>query len=248
MTTLSIQPSTVRRRAASRAPQRTDADAREMDVSELVAVIGHELSTPLTTISAAMELIETAQGQRPNALMATVRRQVSRLLSLFDASLRTAELLGGAAADADAVTDLSDALEAARDAWPATEQQLQITLQLPACLPLVAIEERALRIIVNNLLVNACKHSGGLHVLVTAEVEDDAVRLTLADDGRGIPAYLRAHIFDLGRRGETGSGSGLGLHVTRELARLFGGDVHLADTARGAAFTVTLPIAAQDAS
>jgi signal transduction histidine kinase len=246
MTTISIQPA-VRRAENVRAPAQSD-DARDMDVSELVAVIGHELSTPLTTISAAMELIETAQGQRPNALTATVRRQVSRLLTLFDASLRAAELLGGAHTDGAAVTDLTDALTSVRDEWPATEQRLHITLHVPACLPLVAIEERALRIILNNLLINACKHSGGLQMTIAAEVGDGVVRVTLSDDGRGIPAYLRKRVFELGRRGESGSGSGLGLYVTRELARLFGGEVELADTTAGAAFAVTLPVATAEGS
>ena len=249
MTTFPFEPAAVRRPDGLRVRRRHD-EAHGMNVSELVAVIGHELTSPLTTISAAMELMETAEGTRPNALTATVRRQVSRLLTLFDASLRAAELLGGARADAAAVTDLPDALAAVREAWPATEQRLHITISCPAGLPLVAIEDRAFQIIINNLLVNACKHSGGRQVRIAAAAGDGSVRVTVSDDGHGVPSYLRKRIFELGQRGDSksGSGSGLGLYVTRELARAFGGDVHLDDAPGGASFVLTLAAAGAEVS
>jgi signal transduction histidine kinase len=112
----------------------------------------------------------------------------------------------------------------------------------------VAIEDRAFAIIMNNLLVNACKHSGGRQVTINAGADDLVARVTLTDDGRGVPAHLRANVFELGKRGQGTSGSGLGLYVTRELARAFGGDIELADARRGASFVLTLPLAAAEAS
>lgn len=247
MTTLSFESAAAERSERVRRRQRR-ASASEIDVSQLVAVIGHELSSPLTTINAAMELIETAEGQRPNALTATVRRQVSRLLALFDASLRTTEIVAGGGADRGAVTDLHAALIAVRESWPASEQRLHMTLQCSPHLPLVAIEDRAFAIIMNNLLVNACKHSGGREVAITADADNLVARVTLTDDGRGVPAHLRTNVFELGKRGQATSGSGLGLYVTRELARAFGGDIELADAPRGASFVLTLPLAASEAS
>jgi two-component system, OmpR family, sensor kinase len=217
-------------------------EAPPLGAADLLAVIGHELSTPLTTINAAMELIETAPGQRPNALTMTVRRQVTRLLTMFEASMRAAAILAGGRMDRDAAASVAELLERLRDGWPESEQKLRLSVECTADLPPVAIEGAAAEVIVNNLLMNAFKHSSGMHVTLTAEQYGDDVHVAIADDGRGIPAHLRPDLFELGQRGDSSRGSGLGLYVARELARSFGGDVWLAESSRGARFVVSLPI------
>ncbi len=244
MTTFAADGAVVRRRQPLHNHREPTVEACDLDVTDLVALIGHELSTPLTTISAAMELIESAPGQRPNALTATVRRQVTRLLALFDASLRAAEIVGGGAcADRNARTCIATVLQRLRDTWPASEQRLRIHVECPPSLAPVAIEARALEIALNNLLINAFKHSGGMQVTCAVEERAGFAHITVSDDGRGIPAHLRKHMFELGARGDTKAGSGLGMYVARKLVRAFGGDLQLAPACRGASFLVTLPLA-----
>jgi signal transduction histidine kinase len=218
-----------------------------LDIADMVAVIGHELAAPLSTISAAMELMESAQDQKPNALTATVRRQISRLLSLFDASLRAAEILGGRCIDRSATTSLPEVLARLQEEWPEQEQRLRIQARCEPGLPAAAIEERALEIVLNNLLMNAFKHSGGMNVTITAESRGDHVRVLVHDDGRGVPAHLRKRLFEVGRRGEGSGGAGLGLHVARQLVRAFGGELRLTDACAGAAFVLRLPVATETA-
>jgi signal transduction histidine kinase len=99
-----------------------------------------------------------------------------------------------------------------------------------------------------NLLDNAVKYSpkGGR---VTARVENapDAVRISVADQGLGIPAAEQQRVFEKFYRLDTelsraGGGTGLGLYITRELVRRMGGTVSVeSEPCVGSTFTIELP-------
>ncbi len=97
-------------------------------------------------------------------------------------------------------------------------------------------------LILGNLVQNAIEATDpGRRVLVTFRHTGDAVRITVADEGRGIPADLRGHLFEPGHSGRPG-GTGLGLAISRLLARQIGGTLALDATGpAGTAFTLTLP-------
>ncbi len=97
-------------------------------------------------------------------------------------------------------------------------------------------------LILGNLVQNAIDATEpGRQVLVTFRHTGGAVRVTVADEGHGIPADLRDHLFEPGRSGRPG-GSGLGLAISRLLARQIGGSLALDATGpAGTAFTLTLP-------
>jgi two-component system OmpR family sensor kinase len=106
--------------------------------------------------------------------------------------------------------------------------------------------------LVLNLLENALVHTPeGSHVQVTVRRDGDAAVIEVADDGPGIPADLREHIFDRFVRRDAdrsggGSGSGLGLAIVRAVANAHGGTVELvANEPHGARFVVRLPAAAR---
>ena len=85
---------------------------------------------------------------------------------------------------------------------------------------------------ISNLITNAIVHSGAKRIMVAAHASKDEVRVTVEDDGSGIPEESRPRVFDRfyrvdrSRGSETG-GSGLGLAIVRGIARLHGGEVHL---------------------
>jgi signal transduction histidine kinase len=100
--------------------------------------------------------------------------------------------------------------------------------------------------IVQNLLVNARVHGLGTPVRLSASQRDGVVSIAVADGGPGVPAAERELIFERGRRGGAaeGDGSGLGLFVSRELAREQGGDLLVHDrVGGGAVFQLRLPAA-----
>jgi signal transduction histidine kinase len=116
-------------------------------------------------------------------------------------------------------------------------------------LPPVVFDDDALCQILDNLLDNAEKHTRSTpdrKVRVSAELAADAVRITIADNGPGIPRQQRRSVFkpfDRPIRSDGTPGLGLGLALARSLARAQGGELTLAgDDHPGATFTLTLPV------
>ena len=109
----------------------------------------------------------------------------------------------------------------------------------------VLVDADAVEQILDNLLNNVEKYADdGKHVSVVSRYEKGRTRLTVSDRGPGIEPALRNEIFEPFRRGsnslERAAGTGIGLTIARELARLHGGDVTLIDSAAGACFQVEL--------
>ena len=109
----------------------------------------------------------------------------------------------------------------------------------------VADGQRVLQV-ARSLVENALRHTPeGTKVVISAEPRADAVELVVTDDGPGIPADHRAHVFDRFYRvdGAMASGSGLGLAIARELSELMGGKLELSEVEGRTTFTLRLPAA-----
>ena len=89
--------------------------------------------------------------------------------------------------------------------------------------------------IVQNLLVNAMRHAGGIDVEVRSSVGHDRVVITVSDGGPGVPEEDRTTVFDRNQRGGDSTGRGLGLYVCRRLARAQGGEIWVDDRPGGGA-------------
>ncbi len=109
-----------------------------------------------------------------------------------------------------------------------------------------------LREMLDNLLSNALRHTpaGGVVTIITTTTRADAIDVSVADTGEGIPAEHLPHLFDRfyrvdPARSRSTGGSGIGLTIARALARAHGGDLYAASDGpgRGATFTLTLPTA-----
>ncbi|WP_084517017.1 sensor histidine kinase [Microtetraspora niveoalba] len=103
-----------------------------------------------------------------------------------------------------------------------------------------AVAERVL----TPLLDNARRYAVRTIAIECARVPGGGVEVAVADDGPGVPAEVGAAVFEPGRRADPADGhdgAGLGLALARRLARVAGGDVHLAPGAEGARFVVRLP-------
>jgi signal transduction histidine kinase len=101
--------------------------------------------------------------------------------------------------------------------------------------------------VLNILLSNAARHAPGSRVTVTATQSASSVRVTVADDGPGVPHELRDAIFERGRRRPDSPGQGLGLAIARELMHGLGGTLRLGDHREdGACFVLELRRVAMD--
>lgn len=98
--------------------------------------------------------------------------------------------------------------------------------------------------VLQNLLVNAHQHGAAAPVSVDVAVRGGLVRITVADQGPGLPSGSADSVFDRGFRGPDSGGSGLGLSIARNLVRRNGGELELGRSETGATFVVSLPVAA----
>jgi two-component system sensor histidine kinase MtrB len=118
-----------------------------------------------------------------------------------------------------------------------------VSVDVPSDLAVLADPTRVLQV-VRNLVTNADRH-GGLRLTISATVVDDLVLLAVSDDGSGVPDGDVERIFEPYRRSDAATtmpGSiGLGLHVSRILARLMGGDVRYRREGELTVFEFSIP-------
>jgi signal transduction histidine kinase len=212
--------------------------------------VSHELKTPLTNIRLSAELLEDRlddadeEARRHVQIVVAEGQRLGRLIDnvlTFGRHQRGALRLRASRGSVDAV--VSRAVERLGPVLAA--KGVRIDLQASAAAP-VLVDGDALTQIVENLLSNVEKYAatGGL-VTITTHQDNGRTTLTVADLGPGIPLDARERVFQpferLGDRvTEAAQGTGIGLAVVRELARLHGGDALVQDTAPGASFEVTL--------
>ena len=229
----------------------TESEHDEQFREQLVSVSVHALRGPATVISGYAALaLEGSLGEVPPLLrealetMAEKAREmnatIDQLLTLtrvreerlpIDLQPLDALLLARAAADrATARAELSGG---------------SVALEVDPRPHVALADRRVVEQVVDNLLDNALKHTGDHpHVVIGVEGENGEVRLCVADSGPGIPADERDAVFEPFRRGSTArgsQGSGLGLYLSRELARKLGGELVLDHAPGGARFVLTLP-------
>jgi signal transduction histidine kinase/PAS domain-containing protein len=230
------------------------AQAASQAKSDLLALISHDLRTPLNSIIGHADLlamgIDDASSERGLEWIARIRTAADHLLYLIDELLSFARLEAGR--EELRVQDV-DAGEVARDVAAiieplATERALEFHLSVPEQPVALSTDPDRLRQILLNLLGNAVRYTeqGEVRLELHAAGDDDVV-FDVRDTGIGIRPEHLDRIFepfwqvDPGQRAANG-GTGLGLGVVRALAHLLGGEVAVqSEPGRGSTFTLTLP-------
>ena len=205
---------------------------RDEAVRRAVAKAGdlaHGLKTPLAVIANEADRIGAA-GQHESA--AAMREQVQRMRRQLDYHLAHARAAASSrAAEPLAVRPSVDALVRTLARLHA-DRQLSITASIDPDLH-VRVQRPDLDEMVGNLLDNACRWATRM-VQIEACRNGDDVRIVIDDDGPGLDAATRIAVLRRGvRADESGTGSGLGLSIVRELAAEYGGSVTLDRAASG---------------
>jgi len=214
---------------------------------EFVANASHELRTPLFSIGGFLELLadEELDEETRRGFIETMQGQVRRLgklsVDLLDLSRVDAGQLNVGrepVALGAVVRMLAGEIE-----HLAASSGHELALEVDDGAWCLGDGTRILQI-GRALATNAITHTpAGTKVMLAARRRDDRAQLVVQDDGPGIPTSQRDAVFGRFYRVEGGkaSGSGLGLSIARELARLMGGDVLLESEARPTVFVVDLP-------
>ena len=199
---------------------------------------GHELRTPLTSLRANLDVLardDLGPGDRERALRDSLAAH-ARLTALIE-GLQTL-----ARGDADAVAarsgrvDLAELADAAVLDARRRHGDVAFELEAGAQAP-VEGDANGLRMLLDNLLENAAVH-GGRRVRVNLAARDGYVRLSVDDDGPGIPDVEKGRVFERFARGSAarnGTGSGLGLAIAAQQAELHGAKLKLDDSPLGGA-------------
>jgi len=219
---------------------------------EFVANASHELRTPLFSLGGFLELLadEELDDDTRRGFIVTMQGQVARLAKLSTDLLDLSRVDAGQLSVSLEPVDVSEAarLLGADLAHLAASTGHVLEVEAGADIWCTADESRVLQV-GRALVSNAMVHSpAGTRVTIRAERRGERARLSIEDDGPGIPTAHREAIFERFYRVEGGvaSGSGLGLAIAREIAKLMGGDVALVSERNPTVFALDVPAAALD--
>ena len=233
---------------------REAAEAASRAKGEFLAVMSHELRTPLNAIDGYAELMElgvrgpVTDEQRVD--LARIRKSQKHLLGLINGVLNYSRVEAGAVRYSVEDIPVDEALATCEALVAPQLRAKRLAYEYRECDATLAVraDGEKLQQIVLNLLTNAVKFTepGGRVVLECRESGAD-VRINVSDTGRGIARDQFARVFEPfvqvdAQLTRTQEGVGLGLAISRDLARGMGGDITVESTLRaGSTFTLTLP-------
>jgi PAS domain S-box-containing protein len=229
--------------------ERRDLDSLRED---LAAMIYHDLRSPLANILSSVEMLDDIFPADERELAEPILRiahhsinRIQRLVSsLLDLNRLEQNQPVGERQSVDVSTLISDALEAVKPSADGREQI--ISINLPASLPPVFIDEDMIRRVLINLLENAAKYTPvGGSIEIGAELNGEYVCFSVQDNGLGIPDIDRERVFDKFTRlkNKTGaSGLGVGLAFCKLAVQGHGGKIWVEPAPqRGSKFLFTIP-------
>ncbi|CAN5350999.1 hypothetical protein BH10PSE2_BH10PSE2_28490 [soil metagenome] len=226
----------------------------EIFKDEFVSTVSHELRTPLTSIAGSLGLLAGgAAGVLPDKaarLIQIANANSQRLVRLIDDILDIEKVESGKLRLDLRSIDLRVVAAQAIESVKAFADLYGVQLSLAeGASALVRGDEHRLVQVVTNLLSNACKFSpSGGQVRITVDRETRVARLSVTDDGPGIPETFRAQIFSKFAQADASDarakgGTGLGLAIAREIAERHGGRLWFESTpGEGTTFHLDLPL------
>lgn len=230
--------------------QRVADEAR----NNFIAQVAHELRAPLTNIRLYVEsAIETGDSEpavRENALN-VINQESRRLERIIGEMLSISQIEAGSLQVHKDDVHLDVLLEETRQDFEPQARDKQVALQflLPPKLPVIRGDRDKLALTVHNLVGNAIKYTpAGGKVDVRVEAGRGRINIEVADTGIGIKPEELERVFERFYRAKDErvskiTGTGLGLTLAREVARLHGGDVTAeSQINQGSTFTLTLPL------
>ena len=221
-------------------------------------IVGHELIKPLTSISGYVELLEDRfeddSGEDEKRYFLRLRESICQLQELVDSFV---QLLTFDRADKQAgvfeLVDVRDLVEKLRPREGSDRPRLRHAID-PAIQP-VLLRRKHIEVVLDNLISNALKHSGGdVPVTVQAEVirerrgntAESVLIFTVSDEGVGIPETEIEEIFNPFYRGDSelrAGGLGLGLALVKNIIDIMGGEIRVSSSpGAGTKVTVSVPL------
>jgi PAS domain S-box-containing protein len=231
---------------------REAAEQANRDKDEFVAVIAHELRSPINSVAGWMQLLRTRQFDRAtiNRAYDAIERGTQTQVQLIEDLLDISRIACGTLRLNFAPVNLTLVLQAAISLMRpmADARQIELETQLDETAPVYGDIKRLQQVWVN-LLTNAIKFTPERgRVTITLELDEEQAKIIVSDTGQGISAEFLPNIFEQFQQAQKNSGSkaglGLGLAIVKNLVELHDGTI-VAESpglGEGATFTVWLPL------
>jgi len=238
--------------------------------SDFVSSVSHELRTPLTTIKALTRLLLRGelQEEKRREYLETISVECDRQIDLVLHLLDLSRLEGGVFRLSIEKVEVADVIVSCVKSEAAAAEKRKHKLQIapiPADIPSICADQKALRRVVSNLIENSIKYTpDGGSITVGAAMAGELVTISVTDNGRGIPKTDFPVLFDKFHRGRPAphskamreateeaefledadvSGVGLGLYLARNVVERMGGSITVdSEVGHGSTFTLHLPV------
>ena len=235
-------------------------EALDRTRSNLVAIVGHELRTPLSTIQVCLESLTSEPdmaSELSQVMLDTALKDAERMRNLVQDFLTLSKLEGGGVEWNIETLSVSECIDLAISNVSARRQEQsmpQITNLTSVCdLPLIEIDGEWLVEVLAKLLDNACKFTeadGEIAIAVKTNGGSN-IEVTVSDTGRGIETGSLETVFDRfyqeeGALRRSAGGTGLGLAICRQVVKNWGGEIWAESPGkdRGSIFHFTIPLKA----
>jgi two-component system sensor histidine kinase VicK len=218
----------------------TEQQQLEQQRREFVANVSHELRTPLTTIKSYVEALLDGAVEEPeltNRFLRVTMSETERMIRLVNDLLQLSRFDSQGVRLHCKEADINRVLRYAADRFSmfSEQQDVHLSLEVPATLPPAYIDQDAINQVLDNLLSNAIKYTpqGGKVVLhAKANRQQRRVQISIIDTGIGIPSRDLKRIFERFYRVDKArsrgqGGTGLGLAIARELVQAHGADIEI---------------------
>jgi K+-sensing histidine kinase KdpD len=255
------------REAFERASQAKALEQSERLKSALLDAVTHDLRTPLTSIKASVTTLLEDFRSRTDAvesvalgeegrgeMLEVIDEETDRLNHFIEGLVEMARIEAGEMRLRRRWGSVEEIVAAALGRAAPLTREHEVSMQVDEGLPAVRVDAKAVAEVVYTLLDNAAKYSPtGTRIGIRAEAAGSgAVRLSVEDEGSGVPLELRGRVFDkffrAMRDGDSGThqptGTGMGLAIAKGLVEAHGGSIRIEDATggRGSRVVVTLPV------
>jgi PAS domain S-box-containing protein len=223
---------------------------------KFLAMISHELRTPLTSIKGfASTLLAddvTWDADSQQDFLAIIDQEANKLTDLVEQLLDVSRLHAQTLRITPTTQPLNQAFDTAMPQLQQITTHHQLQMNIPGTLPLVSFDAHRIAQVVVNLVDNATKYSPrGSRITLTVTQQNSSVKVTVADEGVGIPVDERDMVFEAFRQVERHNkgqkGAGLGLAICKGLVEAHGGQIWVEDQPPpGTTISFTLPVVADE--
>lgn len=230
--------------------QKDQLEQSNLEKNKLMSIISHDLRSPLINIQSYLELLNKYElGSREReglekTLLTSTNHAIELLSNLLNWSKSQMDGANVHLTEVNLLHTLSNTLEIEK--MHAAKKEITLSYQIPSEI-LVMADVDMLQLVIRNLLSNAIKftqNGGSIHV--EAELNGTECKMTVKDNGKGIPKNKREKIFNIKAEPEYGTnnekGVGLGLALCKEFTERQGGRISFESTlGQGSSFFVVLP-------